>query len=396
MNSSTNERGLGGWTREELDETLYQRDNVTSVIEFRYSSSTNRKIALPPAKIDTTEPEAPTFTSAYLNIPISGDDVHIVEFYAPWCPHCQSFAPIYIQIAQEVTKRSIGVNVFFHAVSCTLNSDTCATYDIQGYPTILGYRGKAEASDDEVFSDFIGNTTLRGTQLNLENNLNTNIEVIAATMKFDVSSMERKYTDPESKYSNSADQRNYEQRKVQRGLDVAAEKTAFLEYDATKNDIYHDAILSLAYILQHGIYSQASGKALKNESQKAALHDFLKLVDWATPASWEVRKSFVSGLLENFDTQVSQGKGDLHAFVERNYPPTQKESSNKNDTRDLLPWGFIDAKEMKSYNVVKRRHGLGQDSPLQLRHYQEISPANPKKWTSACNHGPSSSGFTCK
>ena len=76
-----------------------------------------------------------------MDISINGDDVHIIEFYAPWCPHCQHFKPVYVELAREVAKRSISVNVFFHSVSCTLNQDTCATYEIEGYPTFLGYRG---------------------------------------------------------------------------------------------------------------------------------------------------------------------------------------------------------------------------------------------------------------
>ena len=308
--------------------------------------------------------------------------------YAPWCPHCQEFKPIYVQLAREINKRSINVNVYFHAVSCTLNSDTCSSYDIDGYPTFFGYRGKAEGSDDDAIAELIGNTTLRGTELELDHNLNGDIDTIASVMKFDVSSLERNYTNPESKYSNSADQRDYEQRKIQRAKEVAAEKIALLEYDASLNDIYHDAILSLAYILRNGVYYQSSsGSTLQNEAEKAALHDFLKLVHWSTPLSWDMRKGFVTTLVQEFETIVIQGKGRLNKFVE--------DQTTTNEEEKNLPWGFVDKNEVKHDQITQRRHGLGGDSPLHLHHHEKHQ-MNPKKWTQACNHGPSSSGFTCK
>ncbi len=404
----TTSRGMEEWTEEEFDEVLYKWDNDTDpVIEYRYQSSIKRTIALHPVEAPTSSPWDATKnqkigdnnppiiqpSAAYLNIPISGDDVHIVEFYAPWCPHCQNFKPVYIALAKEITKRSINVNVFFHAVSCTLNSDVCTTYNIAGYPTFLAYRGKTDLEgDDDGYSLLVHNTSVRGTELELDHNLNEDIEVITDVMKFDVSSIERNFSRSESKYSNSTDQKNYLLGKIQRGKEVAEEKIEYLEYDVSINDIYHDAILSLAYILRHGIYYQSSGTLLQDEAQKAALNDFLKLVHWSTPRSWGVRKNFIDMLVENFDSVVTQGKGRLNDFVER------QTSDIVNHGHGMLPWGYIDANDRKgNQNVVRHRHGLGQDAPLHLHHHDEVKQqTNPKKWTENCNHGPSSSGFTCK
>lgn len=40
----------------------------------------------------------------YLNL--SNDVAHVVEFYAPWCPHCQHFKWEYIEIATETKRRA--------------------------------------------------------------------------------------------------------------------------------------------------------------------------------------------------------------------------------------------------------------------------------------------------
>ncbi|CAO3673653.1 unnamed protein product [Rhizopus microsporus] len=56
-----------------------------------------------------------------------------VEFYAPWCGHCQRLAPEWKKVATNL-KGLVSVN----AVDCDAeaNKPLCATYDIKGFPTI--------------------------------------------------------------------------------------------------------------------------------------------------------------------------------------------------------------------------------------------------------------------
>ncbi|PHZ07997.1 thioredoxin-domain-containing protein [Rhizopus microsporus ATCC 52813] len=56
-----------------------------------------------------------------------------VEFYAPWCGHCQRLAPEWKKAATNL-KGLVSVN----AVDCDVeaNKPLCATYDIKGFPTI--------------------------------------------------------------------------------------------------------------------------------------------------------------------------------------------------------------------------------------------------------------------
>ena len=46
----------------------------------------------------------------YLNL--TSDTAHIVEFYAPWCPHCQNYKWRYMELAAEVLRRSITPGMF--------------------------------------------------------------------------------------------------------------------------------------------------------------------------------------------------------------------------------------------------------------------------------------------
>ncbi|PIA15696.1 thioredoxin-like protein, partial [Coemansia reversa NRRL 1564] len=54
-----------------------------------------------------------------------------VKFYAPWCPHCQTLAPVWEQVSERLKGR---VNV--GKVNCDENGKLCAEHNVQGFPTL--------------------------------------------------------------------------------------------------------------------------------------------------------------------------------------------------------------------------------------------------------------------
>lgn len=83
----------------------------------------------------------------------------VIEFYAPWCPHCQHYAPRFIELARKVIAREPSVE--FHAISCVAHPGLCKSQNISSYPTLRLFReGSYEKIDaktntlnvDEIFN----------------------------------------------------------------------------------------------------------------------------------------------------------------------------------------------------------------------------------------------------
>uniref|UniRef100_W5MK62 protein disulfide-isomerase n=1 Tax=Lepisosteus oculatus TaxID=7918 RepID=W5MK62_LEPOC len=65
----------------------------------------------------------------------------LVEFFAPWCGHCQKLAPEY----EEAATRLKGA-VPLAKVDCTAHSETCSRFGVNGYPTLKIFRNGQESS----------------------------------------------------------------------------------------------------------------------------------------------------------------------------------------------------------------------------------------------------------
>ncbi|XP_054713272.1 protein disulfide-isomerase A6-like [Uloborus diversus] len=82
---------------------------------------------------------------------IASDDVWIVEFYAKWCPHCQKFAPNWIDLASRMKGiAKIG------AVDAPKYRSLGQKYGVMRTPTILIF-----GADKENYKTYHGSRSVK-------------------------------------------------------------------------------------------------------------------------------------------------------------------------------------------------------------------------------------------
>ena len=85
-------------------------------------------------------------TEAFESDVLKSEDLWLVEFYAPWCGHCQKLAPEWRDAAKRL-KGEKGVKL--GAMDCTGDDkETCDTYKVKGFPTIKVFGKDKEKPED--------------------------------------------------------------------------------------------------------------------------------------------------------------------------------------------------------------------------------------------------------
>lgn len=84
----------------------------------------------------------------YLNV----SQVAMVDFFAPWCPHCRDFAPIFKEAA--IRAQGSRLNVFFAKVDCAgSGKNICKKAHVRFLPTIRVFR------DGKLLGDYTDDRT---------------------------------------------------------------------------------------------------------------------------------------------------------------------------------------------------------------------------------------------
>lgn len=88
---------------------------------------------------DVVELTAANFNQKVIN----GDEVWLVEFYAPWCGHCKNLAPEWKKAATALK----GV-VKVGAVDMDVHGSVGAPYNVRGFPTIKVFGANKKSPTD--------------------------------------------------------------------------------------------------------------------------------------------------------------------------------------------------------------------------------------------------------
>lgn len=78
------------------------------------------------------------------------NEMVFIDFFAPWCKHCQRLAPTWEKFAQQVFNDGMPVGVA--TVDCTMERDLCSKYAITGYPTMQWF-AKGEPAGPKYQAD---------------------------------------------------------------------------------------------------------------------------------------------------------------------------------------------------------------------------------------------------
>ena len=70
----------------------------------------------------------------------------LVEFFAPWCGHCKTLAPIYEELAQQFDFAKDKVSIA--KVDADAEKSLGQRFGVQGFPTLKWFDGKSDQPED--------------------------------------------------------------------------------------------------------------------------------------------------------------------------------------------------------------------------------------------------------
>jgi protein disulfide-isomerase A6 len=70
----------------------------------------------------------------------------LVEFFAPWCGHCKTLAPVYEELAGAFTFAKDQVTIA--KVDADANKELGRRFGVQGFPTLKWFDGKSDTPQD--------------------------------------------------------------------------------------------------------------------------------------------------------------------------------------------------------------------------------------------------------
>jgi len=67
---------------------------------------------------------------------VTGNDFVIVDFWAPWCGPCRSFAPVYEELSENYP------DIVFAKVNTEVEQELAGHFQIRSIPTLMVFREK--------------------------------------------------------------------------------------------------------------------------------------------------------------------------------------------------------------------------------------------------------------
>jgi hypothetical protein len=176
----------------------------------------------------------------------------VVNFYSPWCAHCQKFKPRYINMARRFsTSSNINLQkIEFHAISCSAHHWLCKASSIQGYPIVRIYKkGSVDFQEVKRFTP----------------------QEVAAVLSIQLDTV---HNTQDREFQNHVELRQYDE-------DVYDVLGAAMDaYRRTKKDVFHDATVSLLFALQFDVNVEKSETGPSKDTRLDSFSKWIDLLYW--------------------------------------------------------------------------------------------------------------------
>lgn len=241
-----------------------------------------------------------------------GKGARVVEFYAPWCPHCQHFKKHYVEFAKQTLQivreiAPMSSEVRFYAVSCTKHHELCKNQNIQGYPKIKLYAPGAK-----------GNATAEIPYFKMH------VYDVLRTLQIHGNDGEQATPSANSHKTNKKKMTLADPSSTEEKKDVSL--SSFWGR-RTKQEIFHDAYLSFDFALRNGVFVNSETLPPAKEN---ALKEWLHLLQKTTPVTWNIHKP-IHGLLQNF-AEIVQSEQQFLQVLDA-HPPNHSSRKQQQQQR---------------------------------------------------------------
>jgi len=116
----------------------------------------------------------------------------LVEFYAPWCGHCKSLAPIYEKVAHAFKTEN---NCIVAKVNADEHKDLGSKYGVTGFPTLKFFpKGNKSGEEAQRFNDVAGFVDYLNKKCGTHRQENGKLTNLAGTTP-ELNSLAKKYKD---------------------------------------------------------------------------------------------------------------------------------------------------------------------------------------------------------
>mmetsp|Transcript_1818 Transcript_1818/g.2543 ORF Transcript_1818/g.2543 Transcript_1818/m.2543 type:complete len:666 (+) Transcript_1818:123-2120(+) len=350
---------FGGGSSSSASQYLYasmEPKDAYPVKELLHPNYMNNVTSTAPLEVDVVHP-------SFLYPPSSNSNNHnhdaasrhrVVEFYAPWCPHCQHLKKKYVKFARNLVKAGWerGEDIDVYAVSCTPHKAVCHDLDIYSFPTIRLYKGGTYNGTDLKQGKL--HPLLVFQTLGIQNN------------KDDILMEEEEEQEKGEHNHFSKKISHLRQQAISNNNNYSKKKKNQNKATTSKKNVYNDAAVSFEFAMKHGIFTRATNDGSLDYNQTRIFHKWLDLLEKSLPPAWALHDTVDALLTHKYD--IVQSEYNLTSVLRSVSSSSSQHHHNKKD------------------NTENRTVEGNAKEDVDDDNYQ---------WSTACSHGNDVSGYTC-